>query len=268
MARIEVISKAPSDLSKKDKSEITTLHQQFFDLKSEEIIGYLKHRSYIDMFYEKNTRKLIGTVGIQWYEYEDYVVAYLGNAVVDKNKHGGGLLTKSILRVIFRTTLKYPTKNKFVIALATSPKAYAYFTKLKHSWPKPYEPVPEKINILIENFLRQEHPDHYQKHEHSFIVCPKTQAVRSKEKKADPGARFQEAWFGCSNEAYADGYQLPCVASISPANVTKVFVSYLNVKKWLPIDRIRKFIIRNNARIREFSYILIIVLLLLMMLYY
>lgn len=91
--------------------KIALLHQQYFDLKTDEIIKNIKKRDYIDMYYN-NHGDLIGTVGIQWYHFGNNVILYLGNAVIMDNYQQYGLLTKSIYRAILKTIIKYPFKKK------------------------------------------------------------------------------------------------------------------------------------------------------------
>ena len=153
MKNTYIVSKKPDALSDVEAKAITQLHQQFFDLRAEDIIGYLKDRTYIDLFYDKASGQLIGTVGVQWYLSDDIVIVYLGNAVIDLQTHGRGMLTRSIMRAAIKTSIKFPLKRKFFLAFATSPKAYTYFTKYKYSWPKPFEPIPDDINNVIGNFL-------------------------------------------------------------------------------------------------------------------
>ncbi|MCL5272526.1 MAG: hypothetical protein M1486_04335 [Gammaproteobacteria bacterium] len=236
MSNIYVVSKKPDALNDIETDAVVKLHQQFFDLRAEDIIGYLKERTYVDLFYEKETKQLIGTVGIQWYFCDDTVIVYLGNAVIDKKTHGHGLLTRSVLRSVCKTSFKFPFKRKFLLGFATSPKAYSYFTKYKYSWPKPFEEVPPDINEVIGKFLNKYYPQNYKTHEHGYIIIPKEANVRAKSKN-QVLTRYQDSWFTCSNISFDEGYQLPCIASINATNYWVLIKSVLNVPKKSAIKR-------------------------------
>ena len=192
MRNIYSASKQPDALTKGECEAIVQLHQQAFDMPAEDIIGYLKERTYVDLLYEKKRGKLVGTVGIQWFISADIVIVYVGNAVIDKNVQSKGLLTYLILRAVCKASLKYPFKRKLLLGFATSPKAYAYFTKYKYSWPKPFEVMPQDIYEVIGKYLSNHCEGHFSTHEHGYIIIPREVSVKAKNKN-QALKRFQES---------------------------------------------------------------------------
>jgi len=254
MNKIYLVSKKPNELSDIETNAIVTLHHQFFDLRAEDIIGYSKERTYVDLYYEKGTEKLIGTVGVQWYLHNDIAIVYVGNAVIDKKTHGKGLLTRSILRSVCKTSFKFPLKRKFLLGFATSPKAYSYFTQYKYSWPKPFEEVPNYINDIIGNFLSTYYPQNHKPHEHGYIIFPKEASIRAKDKNKVL-SRFQDSWFSCSNIYYEEGYQLPCIASINAQNYWVLIKSVVNLPKKSAIKRALNKLKQYTFRFKDALYL-------------
>lgn len=262
MNKIYVVSKKPDALSDIEKNAVVKLHQQFFDLKADDIIGYLKDRTYVDFFYEKGTGKLIGTVGIQWYVYDDIAVVYVGNAVIDKDTHSKGLFAKSLLRAVFKTYFKFPFKRKFLVGFVTSPRAYSYFTKHKSSWPKPFEAVPDHINEIMGKFLNTFYPHNHKTHEHGYIIFPKEVSVRAKSKD-QVFKRFTDSWFSCSNISFEEGYQLPCIAALNAAIYWVLIKSMFKLPKKSAIKRVINKSKQSMIRFKDAWYLAVIALLIL-----
>lgn len=255
-----IVSKSPLDLTREEKATIAFLHQQFFQLSETEIIHYLQDRSYVDLFYDIQSNELIGTVGIQWYEDNGAILTYIGNAVIDRTMHGKGLLTKSIFRAVFKTILKYPFKPKYVLAFATSPKAYTYLTKYRYSWPKPFEPIPKPIYSMMNNFLEHNYAGYYQRHEHGFIVLPRTNNLKARNKATKP-KRYQDAWFMVSNDEYNEGKQLACIVSVNPNNYWTLLTSFLRIPEGFKYQKTKMKLRYYFSRFKDAFYLSIIAIL-------
>lgn len=265
MKNILIVSKKPDLLTHSEREEIIKLHQQVFELSAENIIFFLKERSYVDLFYDKKNKELIGTIGIQWYLFEEIVILYVGNAVINKNKRQNGLLTISVIRAILKTILKFPLKRKYILGFATSPKAYAYFTKYKYSWPKPFQNIPKDIYDIMGKFLTTYYPGRFKIQEHGYIMIPDQACIRTKNKNQKIH-RFQESWFASANLAYEQGYQLPCIAALNCRNYLTLINSACKLPKKRSINDTLNQLKNNIIRFRDVIYWIIIVALIYLLL--
>lgn len=236
--------------------EVIDLHQKHFKLNGDDIITFLKNRDYVDLYYNKE-RRLVATVGIQWYEVGNNIVLYLGNAVVDDAYQKKGLMTRSLYRAVLTTIFKYPFKNKYTIALATSPKAYSYYSKMAHYWPKPYEPIPDEIKQLLETFLEENYQDHYQVNPDFFLVSPDTNKKISATHPIELRNRFDDLWFSLAIPKFEDGYQLPCVAKVDMTNFKIITKAALGLGKIKTIFSRRYFKV-YEVMLRDYVYMGII----------
>jgi hypothetical protein len=235
--------KASDELLRK----VVKLHQKHFDLDAKSIIKYLMVRDYVDLYFASKG-ELVGTVGLQWYVQDKNVIMYVGNAVIDNKYQGAGLLSRSLLTGTFKTIFHYVSKRKYSIALATSPKAYSYFTKLKNYWPKPYEEIPPDIISLLGVFLKNNYQDHYHLNSFHVLVTPEENANIEAVQYTNTEKRFSSLWFSLENPAYEQGFQLPCIVKFDLANF------YLLLKGQFRFRKLRRIFKKYNKTIYELTY--------------
>lgn len=222
MRAVKQITKNTAELQDDDVKQIVDLHQSFFDLSADDIVTFMRHRDEVDMYYNRSG-KLIGTVGIQRAVVDGRNIMYIGNAVIDKDYHGRGLLTRSLLRPVLRMFYKNMFRNSYVISFATSVGAYTYLSKYKYAWPKPFQPMPEYPRYLLETFLKEHYNDQYKPNENAFLINQKDARITSKTTESEPD-NLPSLWFTLTNSDYKSGQQLPCIVRIN-LSVVLVLVS-------------------------------------------
>jgi hypothetical protein len=136
------------------QQQIIDLHQQYFDLPGESIIEFMLARDEIHLFFDRNSKKLVGTVGIQWFNFKDFAVMYEGGIVVSQQYLKYGLLAQSLIRSSTKTFLRYFYKKRYLFSLVTTPEAYRYYIKFGEYWPKINEPIPENIHPVMQTFCQ------------------------------------------------------------------------------------------------------------------
>ena len=238
----------PQELNDKVKQEVIILHQKHFDLKPAVIIKYLEPRDYVDVYFNKKG-KVIATVGVQWYKSQGNHLVYIGNVVVDSKYQRCGLATRSFFIALMKTVFKFPLQSKFVAILTTSPNIYAHISKLKDSWPKPYEKIPVEINQIMQQFLQANYPDNHLFVDDFYLVSPKKGAeieAISYDKKHD---NFYGLWYSLANFNYKRGFQLPVVAKINKKNLWITFKFITRITHlWRKIRQAKPYLLQIKTK--------------------
>lgn len=147
--------------SAEQEKQIVDLHHHYFDLPSKNIIEFLKARDEVHLFFDTSNGQLIGTIGIQWFQFKGVIIMYLGGIVVLEEYQKYGILTKSLVPSVIKTTLRHPFSKRFVMTMATTPDAFRYFAKFPTYWPKPGEPIPEEVQSVFTQFCERYCPGNY-----------------------------------------------------------------------------------------------------------
>ena len=132
-----------------------------------------------------------------------------------------GLMTYSIIRAALLTYKNYFLKNKYFIALTTTPQAYQYLTFFKEYWPTAGKETPLEIVALMESFLLLEGINKYKIKEGVII----NYELLDKIKDADSGYINNEKvlnYYNHINPQARNGAQLVCIAPFIFSNVSDV----------------------------------------------
>jgi len=129
--------------------EIITLHKSTFFLPDDLIINSISEKETLLLYRDKHTKKLIGTVALQWLAYERCVVYYAGSVVVDNNYRRSGIFSHSQLYAALLTFLKFPFKKKFGSGFLTTSQVFSWTSKMPSFWPQEGQETPTEIMELM-----------------------------------------------------------------------------------------------------------------------
>lgn len=263
MSRFKKIVLDKAALDSKYHAEIVNLHQQYFSLDAEVIIELLKQRDEIHLYYDTKTNQLIATIGIQWIDCDDFVIMYLGNAVVEKDYQKYGVLTMTIYMSVLKTLRNYRHQEKYCASFATTPEAYKYFKKFKNFWPKPEEKLPEQVTRVMEAFSKKFCSNGYT----ATAYCYKSKRlsdrlmINANQYQAETMAEEPYTkWFYQQNPDYRYGEQILCMVAFDKANFKIIRRAFLR-KFWsmISIDTVhknKKTTLYN--RLKLFIYVILI----------
>lgn len=143
----------PEKMNATQKEEFISLHQQYVSLDPQTLIDYLAPRDFVILYYDKKTKKLVATVGVQIILFKNDALVYFGNVVVDPAYKHDGCVCYASARYVFKLYLLHPFKRKYCCGLASISGALIYSLKHRPAWPNPDEPTPEHITKLIVSTL-------------------------------------------------------------------------------------------------------------------
>ncbi|CEK11526.1 hypothetical protein [Legionella hackeliae] len=119
------------------------------------IIDYLFPRDIVLLFYDKNTQKMVATIGISIVCFKNDVLIYFGNVVVDFLYKQCSCISDTTAKYVSKIFIRYPFKNKYCCGLASSSGALKYSMKHKPASPNLDEKTPENLTQLMINTVHQ-----------------------------------------------------------------------------------------------------------------
>lgn len=244
MRKVTCFSVAPTQLTTLQKEAIIKLHQSQFHLSENEIISLLNQREKVRLYYDYSNRSLVGTVGIQdIYPTKKTVMVYLGNIVIDERYQRYGILSDTILREIFRLFCVYPFHKKFQVSLATTSKAYSYYQRLPHAWPRIDEQTPQEVQMVLEKIAHDFFEDKFHLNEQGNIIIDKLHQDKSdvfKTNDVNNSAFFQ------LNPNHIEGDQLLCCAAFTWKNFFSIVNKFFTKRFSHILNKVKPIFTRSR----------------------
>lgn len=151
MSKYKCILCKPKDINQQLLDQISSLHRKYLNLDDLEIINQLMKRDKVYIFIDKETQRVVATIGVSIFEIDDKIIEYIGNLVIDAPYYKEGFLLKTLLKVSTRICLTHPFKKKYVCALALRNTVYNFASKLDSHWPNSKCQTPKNILDLMLN---------------------------------------------------------------------------------------------------------------------
>ncbi len=116
--------------------EFIHLEQKFFDLTHDDIVHSISQKDLLYAFYKNDEHKLIGTLAIKWIIYQEYVIIYLGNVVIEPEYQRHNFSNTVLFNSYLRTVWKFPGKKVCFACFMGTPKAYNISQRYPNHFPQ------------------------------------------------------------------------------------------------------------------------------------
>ncbi|KTD76313.1 hypothetical protein [Legionella waltersii] len=208
MKRIFIRAVKPSKMSEEQKTEYVEFHQHYLLLDEKAILDYVSPRDVVLMYYDKVSKKLVATVGVQVIHFKKESLIYFGNVVVDPDYKHAGCISHASAKYVLRLFLFHPMKQKYCCGLASSSGALEYSLKHRPAWPNPDETTPPEITQLILRTLDKLNMDRYRIEHGNVIVNNLSDKINGKFHLREQPKSAADSFFHAINPGAEKGEQI------------------------------------------------------------
>lgn len=217
-----------SKITDSDKQKMFNLMTQVYNGEDwNKFLSDMSQKNYALILYDENSN-IAGFTTIQVFEFEEKIIIYSGDTVIEENSRGDIELMRAWWRFSYKIQEKHPTQKVFWLLISKGWRTYKFFPMfLKEIYPTYKYETPKEIQNFIDRLSLFKFDKCYK----NGLVIPQEPDMLKSGQNDIPDKRLEDEdvkFFLNKNPEFYKGNELVCLAELSVSNLTKAGLRLLH----------------------------------------